>query len=366
MQRQGYKEVQPTGQKPTWKQSAKTHTDKSTKKSHWQVKSIPRGKSTLSTQILLKPPIRSNHEVDQLVTKADCKRRWRSQAASLCQCQLPMTVGCKICHTEHTEALHRSQTARGCLNLTMHLMFMIDGYSRYQQWFPQSMPSHEWELYQPDEFQQWPTPRYKNDECSTERQVRCCTSSEVETRWNQSLRIQSRGNGSIVPELRTEAKLSIGHSLLLFLLFSSLLHTLLLHQILACINGVSTGFATSGSQSMGGAISPCAVSVQRSPWAVLIGSATFECVRVRTQQDCLMLSFPFLSFSFVRLMQPRRSSPKEEDNVIAIHDPGWAMAILPRRLTTSLRSLAIVKPIHVCQLSLASTSVTIFLLLPYI
>jgi len=86
MHRQGYKEVQPTSQKPTWKQSAETRTDKSTKKSYRQVKSTPRGKSTKSTKILLKRPIESNHEVDQMVTEADFQRQLPSQ------CHLPMAA----------------------------------------------------------------------------------------------------------------------------------------------------------------------------------------------------------------------------------------------------------------------------------
>jgi len=56
---------------------------------------------------------------------------------------------------------------------------------------------------------------------------------------------------------------------------------------------------------------------------VPIGSGTYDFVRVRTRQECIMLpslSFPFLSL--VRFMQPRRSAPKEGDNVMATRDPG--------------------------------------------
>jgi hypothetical protein len=49
----------PTSQKPIWKQSAETCSDKSTKKSYRQVKSAPRGKSTKSIKILLKRPTES-------------------------------------------------------------------------------------------------------------------------------------------------------------------------------------------------------------------------------------------------------------------------------------------------------------------
>jgi len=45
-------------------------------------------------------------------------------------------------------------------------------------------------------------------------------------------------------------------------------------------------------------------------------------------------------------MQPRRSAPKERDNVTATCDCGQVMAILYRRLATRLTSLAILLPIH--------------------
>jgi len=41
-------------------------------------------------------------------------------------------------------------------------------------------------------------------------------------------------------------------------------------------------------------------------------------------------------------MQPRRSAPKEGDNVMAARDPGRVTAILYSRLATILRSLAII------------------------
>jgi len=58
-------------------------------------------------------------------------------------------------------------------------------------------------------------------------------------------------------------------------------------------------------------------------------------------------------------MQPRRSAPKERDNVTAARDPGRVMAILYSRLAASLRSLAIILPIHLHLLSLASTFATV-------
>jgi len=51
------------------------------------------------------------HEVDRMVTEADFQRRLPSQ------CQLPMSVRCKMRHTEYAEALHRAQTVLVRLNL---------------------------------------------------------------------------------------------------------------------------------------------------------------------------------------------------------------------------------------------------------
>ena len=47
--------------------------------------------------------------------------------------------------------------------------------------------------------------------------------------------------------------------------------------------------------------------------------------------------------------------------VTAARDPGRVTAILYSRLATSLRSLAIILPIHLHLLSLASTFATVFL-----
>jgi len=59
-------------------------------------------------------------------------------------------------------------------------------------------------------------------------------------------------------------------------------------------------------------------------------------------------------------MQPRRSAPKEGDDVTAARGPGRVKAVLYSRLATSLRSLAIILPIHLHLLSLASTFATVF------
>jgi len=87
-----------TSQKPTGMQSTMQSTKKSTKS-------------------LLKLPVKSNYEVDRMVTDADFQRHLPRHPASTSQCYLPMTTSCKIYSTEHAEALHRAQTALVRLNL---------------------------------------------------------------------------------------------------------------------------------------------------------------------------------------------------------------------------------------------------------
>jgi len=71
---------------------------------------------------------------------------------------------------------------------------------------------------------------------------------------------------------------------------------------------------------------------------------SYEYVRGRNAK--CFLSFPFLSFSLVRVLQPRRSAPQERDNVTAARDCGRVTAIIYSRLATRLRSLAIILYIH--------------------
>jgi len=59
-------------------------------------------------------------------------------------------------------------------------------------------------------------------------------------------------------------------------------------------------------------------------------------------------------------MQPRRSAPKDGDNVTATRDCGRVTAILYSRLATRLRSLAIILPINLYLLSLESTFATVY------
>jgi len=85
--------------KPTESQSTETCTEKLTEKS-----------TEKSRKILLKPPIKSNYEVDRMVTEADFERRSPSQAASLSQCHLPMATDREIYH----EALNEGSGERKC------------------------------------------------------------------------------------------------------------------------------------------------------------------------------------------------------------------------------------------------------------
>jgi len=73
----------------------------------------------------------------------------------------------------------------------------------------------------------------------------------------------------------------------------------------------------------------------------LMGS--YNCVR---RMIVFILCFPFHSLSLIQFMQPRRSAPKERNNVKAARDPGRVTAILYSRLAMSLRSLAMILHKH--------------------
>jgi hypothetical protein len=67
-------------------------------------------------------------------------------------------------------------------------------------------------------------------------------------------------------------------------------------------------------------------------------------VPVCTPHEFIVLSF--LSFALVQYMPPRRSQPKEEDDIMAAGDCGRVTAILYSRFTTRLRSLGIILPVE--------------------
>jgi len=122
-------------------------------------------------------------------------------------------------------------------------------------------------------------------------------------------------------------------------------------------NGVGTGFY---HQSMDVEFPRVPDPPKGRHRAVPIGSGTYDFVSVHTQHELYNTYFPFLSFSLVRFMQPRRSAPKEGDNVMATRDCGRGTASLYSRLTMRLRSLAIILPIHLYLLSLESTFATVY------
>jgi len=156
-----------------------------------------------------------------------------------------------------------------------------------------------------------------------------------------------------VSELRTGGKLSIGRSFLLLLLFSILYYFL----DPGPVQMASAQVLPPPDRSQVEVEFPRAPDPPKGYCTVPIGSGTFEFVRVHTWHDCSML--PLLSL--VRLMQPRRSAPKERDNVTVARYSGRVTAIPYSRLATSLRSLAIILPIHLHLLSLVSTFATVFL-----
>jgi len=105
-----------------------------------------------------------------------------------------------------------------------------------------------------------------------------------------------------------------GSLLDVFLLLSSLL---LFLGSRPGTNGVRMCFTTSGSQSMGGGVSPCARSAERSRLSCTNWVWDFS-VRTIAYIECLFHSlFPFPSFLLYWLWHPRRSAPKERDNVTA-------------------------------------------------
>ena len=107
-------------------------------------------------------------------------------------------------------------------------------------------------------------------------------------------------------------------------------------------NGVGTGFYHQ----------PMEVEFSRAPdppngrpeWYRSVAGLMNSYQYVRGRKAQCFLPFPFL-FSCT-VMQPRRSAPKEGDNVTATRDCGRVTAILYSRRATRLRSLAIILPIH--------------------
>jgi len=119
---------------------------------------------------------------------------------------------------------------------------------------------------------------------------------------NEELRSEARERRkwvNRVSELRTGGKLSIGRCFLLF--FSSLLFSsayFITSLDLGPVLMASARVLPPPDLSQWEVEFPHAPDPPKGhPERLLIGSGTFELVRVRTRHDCLMLSFPFL-FSY--------------------------------------------------------------------
>jgi len=149
------------------------------------------------------------------------------------------------------------------------------------------MPSHERKLYHPDDFRQWPRPRYTG----------------YGNGW-----LQEYGFSSEMKMWKTGSHLDV------FLFLSSLL---LFFGSRPGIHGVRTGFTTRASHSMGGGVSACAGCTKRSP---LRRTDRLWDLRVRTipYVEWLFHSvFPLSSLHLYWLWQHTTSAPKEGDNVTA-------------------------------------------------
>jgi len=209
---------------------------------------------------------------------------------------------------------------------TTQLTYTIDGYDRCRQLKLPSMPSHERKFYHPDEFRPWPMPRYTSYECGTEWQVGWCSSSGVEIRRNWGPRLGSGGKGSIQfrnSGLEVSYQLGVPFFCFTFLFSSlSLCHTSLLLWVSAPYKWHRHGFyhlpiSVNGSWSF-----PVRQILRK---VTLSGTDRLWDLWVRTIAYVGWLFhslFPFSSPLWYRLWQPRRSAPKEGDNVTAARDPG--------------------------------------------
>lgn len=90
-----------TSQKPTGMQSAENCTERSTEDS-----------TEKSNKIWLKPPIKRNYEVNQMITKTDFERRLLNNDESTRQCGVRRIPGCKMYSTEYAEALEEGSRER--------------------------------------------------------------------------------------------------------------------------------------------------------------------------------------------------------------------------------------------------------------
>jgi len=162
-----------------------------------------------------------------------------------------------------------------------------------------------------------------------------------------------------VSELRSGGKLSIGRSSPLFLLFFSLYCITLLD--FGPVQVASAQVSAPPDQKQVEVEFPCARDPPEDNCMVQTDSGTCQLVLVCTQHDCKMHSIPFISFSHIWFIQPRRSAPNEGGNVTAARNPGQVTSIRYTWLVMNPRSLAIMLPIHLHLLLLASMFATVFL-----
>jgi hypothetical protein len=204
------------------------------------------------------------------------------------------------------------------------------------------MPSHEWKLYHRDDTDKnhteiWPTPRYEpprdmnytqvwttlTDQLQLRYWMACSMRDELRSEDKEGLRSETRERRKwvdSVSELRTRGKVINGAFLSSISLFSWLLHPSWLHSISARYTWRRHGFKPPPERSQLEVEFPRALDMPKCYSMVPIGCGTYEFVWERMRHDFL-ISF-FLSFTVVRFMQPRRSAPKEGNNLMAEHDLG--------------------------------------------
>jgi len=168
----------------------------------------------------------------------------------------------------------------------MQLTYTFDSYDRCRQWKLPSMPSHEGKLYDPD-----------NSDNDLRRDIRATGMMVV---------------GAWVRQSRYAHGITFGCSLV-SLFSSSVL------WITARYKWRRHGFLPPANA---GGVSPCTGSAERSPLSCTDRLWDLWVRMIAYIGWLFHLCFPFLSFSLVQFMQPRRSAPEERENVTAARDPG--------------------------------------------
>jgi len=201
---------------------------------------------------------------------------------------------------------------------------ITDGYIRCLQGKLLSLPSHKLKLYHHDNFN---------------------------TAIRRDTRYWSDGCWSMVLVRKLRYGDGITFRCYLVSLFSSLLwnsawYKWRQHRLLPPVNGCG--------------VSLWAICAERSPlcWTNCYRDLSFR--KSAYAAGMYNASFPYLSFSNLRCMQPRRCAPTEWDNVMVTGDCGQEMATPYRWLATRRRSLVIIWPIHIYFPSLQSTCAPVY------